>query len=150
MKLALFRLQYQFVLFQYSKYLINNIIVFLNSLGKDQDIIQFFLSLNHQLLPIILDKAGFDYKISKFFSNYLVNRKTTYLWNNFSSPLYNVRIGVTNFIQLVSLQPVDRFSQAKLHWKAPNEGYPHICRMYKSNNKWLRYQAISSCTSFIC
>ena len=57
---------------------------------------------------------------------------------------------VTNFIQLVSLRPVDRFSQTKLRWKAPNEGYPHICGMYKSDNKWLRYQAISNCTSFIC
>ena len=57
---------------------------------------------------------------------------------------------VTNFIQLVSPQPVDRFSQTKLHWKAPNEGYPHICGMYKSNNKRLRYQAISSCKSFVC
>ena len=35
--------------------------------------------------------------------------------------------GVTNFIQLVSPQPVDQFSQTKLHWKAPNEGYSHIC-----------------------
>ena len=43
--------------------------------------------------------------------------------------------GVTNFIQLVPPQPVDRFSQTKLRWKAPNEGYPHICGMYKSNNK---------------
>ena len=57
---------------------------------------------------------------------------------------------VTNFIQLISPQPVDRFSQTKLRWKAPNEGYPHICGMYKSNNKRLRYQAISSCKSFVC
>ena len=42
---------------------------------------------------------------------------------------------VTNFIQLVSPQPVDRFSQTKLHWKAPNEGYLHICGIYKSDNK---------------
>jgi len=42
---------------------------------------------------------------------------------------------VTNFIQLVSSQLVDRFSQTKLHWKAPNEGYPHMCGMYKSDNK---------------
>ena len=42
---------------------------------------------------------------------------------------------VTNFIQLVSSQLVDRFSQTKLRWKAPNESYLHICRMYKSNNK---------------
>ena len=42
---------------------------------------------------------------------------------------------VTNFIQLVSPQPVDRFSQTKLHWKAPNKSYLYICGMYKSNNK---------------
>ena len=48
---------------------------------------------------------------------------------------YEVSESVTNFIQLVSPQPVDRFSQTKLRWKAPNEGYPHICGMYKSDNK---------------
>jgi len=42
---------------------------------------------------------------------------------------------VTNFIQLVSPQPVDRISQTKLHWKSPNEGYLHMCGMYKSDNK---------------
>ena len=57
---------------------------------------------------------------------------------------------VTNFIQLISPQPVDRFSQTKLCWKALNEGHPHICGMYKSNNERLRYQAISSCKSFVC
>jgi len=61
-----------------------------------------------------------------------------------------IYLSVTNFIQLVSPQPVDRFSQTKLCWKAPNEGYSHICRMYKSDNKWLRYQDISSCKSFVC
>ena len=50
---------------------------------------------------------------------------------------------VTNFIQLVSLQQVDQFLQTKLHCKAPNKGYLHICRMYKSNKKQLRYQTIS-------
>ena len=57
---------------------------------------------------------------------------------------------VTNFIQLVSPQPVDRFSQTKLRWKAQNEGYPHMCGMHKSDNKQLRYQDISSCKSFVC
>ena len=42
---------------------------------------------------------------------------------------------VTNFIQLVSPQPVDQFSQTKLHWKAPNEGYPYICEINKSDSK---------------
>ena len=57
---------------------------------------------------------------------------------------------ITNFIQLVSLQPVDWFLQTKLCWKAPNKGYQHICRMYKSNNKWLRYQVISNYKIFVC
>ena len=56
------------------------------------DIAWFFLSLNHYLLPLILNKTGFNQKISTFFSNYLVNRKTKYLWNNFSSPLYNIDV----------------------------------------------------------
>jgi len=41
-----------------------------------------------------LDKAGFNSKISQFFQNYLVGRKTKYFWNNFFSPLFNVDIGV--------------------------------------------------------
>ena len=41
----------------------------------------------------------------------------------------NVNNLVTNFIQLVSLQPVDQFSQTLLHWKAPNEGYLTIYGM---------------------
>ena len=47
----------------------------------------------------------------------------------------DVIVLVTNFIQLVSPQPVDQFLQTKLWWKAPNDGYLHICEMYKSDNK---------------
>jgi len=43
------------------------------------DIAQFFPLLNHQLLPIILDKAGFNSKILSLFSNYLISRKTQYI-----------------------------------------------------------------------
>ena len=39
------------------------------------DITQFFLSLSHLLLLLILDKAGFNPKVSKFFSNYLIGKK---------------------------------------------------------------------------
>ena len=68
-----------------------------------------------------------------------------------SSVTYYERIEhITNFIQLVSLQLVDQFSQTKLYCKASNKGYLYIYRMYKSDNKWSRYQAISSCKSFIC
>ena len=41
-----------------------------------------------------MDKVGFDPRISCFFSNYLVERKTKYLWNNFSSPFFNINVGM--------------------------------------------------------
>ena len=58
------------------------------------DIAQFFPSLNHQLFPLILNKTGLDCKISMFFKNYLVGRKTKYLWNKFISPPFNINIGI--------------------------------------------------------
>ena len=42
---------------------------------------------------------------------------------------------VTNFIQLISPQLVNQFSQTKLCWKTPNESYLYIYGMYKSDNK---------------
>jgi len=43
------------------------------------NIAQFFPSLNHQLLPLILDKVGLDQRVFIFFKNYLVGRKTKYM-----------------------------------------------------------------------
>jgi len=67
------------------------------------DIAQFFPSLNHQLLPLIMDKMGLDCKISTFFKNYLVKRKTKYLWNNFISPLFCINISVSQGFALSSI-----------------------------------------------
>jgi len=58
------------------------------------DIAQFFLSLNHCLLTLILKKAEFNNCVIFFFANYLVGRKTNYLWNNFFSPIFDVNVGV--------------------------------------------------------
>ena len=58
------------------------------------DIAQFFPSLNHQLLSLILKKAGFNNHIISFFANYLMDRKMNYFWNNFTSPIFNVNVGV--------------------------------------------------------
>ena len=63
------------------------------------DMSQFFPSLNHRLLTLIQEKAGLDHKATTFFANYLVSylvrSKTNYVWNDFSSPLFdvNVRVG---------------------------------------------------------
>ena len=37
---------------------------------------------------------GLDSCIVKFFANYLTDRKTNYVWNNFSSSMFEVNIGV--------------------------------------------------------
>ena len=58
------------------------------------DISQFFPSLNHRLLVLILEKASLDLRVTNFFANYLVRRSTKYLWNNFISPSFMVNIGV--------------------------------------------------------
>jgi len=58
------------------------------------NIAQFFPSLNYCLLTLILGKAGFDLQVIKFFSNYLVGRRTHYFWNSFMSPSFDVNVGV--------------------------------------------------------
>lgn len=58
------------------------------------DIAQFFLLLNHHLLPLILNKVGFDSRILSSFSNYLINRKTQYVWNSFVSLFFRADIDI--------------------------------------------------------
>jgi len=38
--------------------------------------------------------VGLDPKVISFFVDYLVRRKTNYMWNNLSSPTYKVNVGV--------------------------------------------------------
>ena len=59
------------------------------------DIIQFFTSLNYQLLLMILNKAEFDFRISSFFFSYLINRQTQYVWNHFVSSFFKADVGVS-------------------------------------------------------
>ena len=58
------------------------------------DIAQFFPSLNHCFLILVLEKAGLNPKVSNFFANYLIQRSTKYLWNNLSSPSFEINVGV--------------------------------------------------------
>ena len=58
------------------------------------DISQFFPSLNHCFLVLVLEKACLDPKVTNFFANYLVQRSTKYLWNDLSSPFFKVNVGV--------------------------------------------------------
>ena len=59
------------------------------------DIAQFFPSLNHHLLTTILEKAGLGPKVTLFFVDYLVKKKTNYNWNELSSPIFEVNVGVS-------------------------------------------------------
>ena len=58
------------------------------------DISQFFPSLNHCILILILEKAGLSPKVTNFFANYLIQRSTKYLWNDLSSLSFKVNVGV--------------------------------------------------------
>jgi len=41
-----------------------------------------------------LNKAGFDSQISFFFSDYLINRQTQYVWNSFVSAFFKVNVDI--------------------------------------------------------
>jgi len=58
------------------------------------DIAQFFPSLNHHLLTLSLTKVSLNPKVTSFFEDFLVRSKTNYVWNKFSSPTYEVNVGV--------------------------------------------------------
>jgi len=58
------------------------------------NIAQFFSLLNHILLLMILDKTGFNLRISSFFTNYLTDRRTQYVWNNFASSSFREDVGI--------------------------------------------------------
>jgi len=112
-------------------------------------ILLFHHTLEHLVILIYL-----EYLFQRF-SEITIN-SCTILSSDFLSEMLVVSMlltiflsSVTNFIELVSSQPVDWFSQTKLWWKAPNKSYLYICGIYKSNNKQLRYQAISNCKGFV-
>jgi len=58
------------------------------------DIAQFFLSLNHQFLSLCLKKASLNTNIVQFFNSYHSNRSTSYSWNSFTSPPFNINVSV--------------------------------------------------------
>ena len=58
------------------------------------DISQFFPLLNHCLFTKIIQKVGLNSHVVDFFNNYLIDRKTNYLWNNFSSHIFDINVGV--------------------------------------------------------
>ena len=59
------------------------------------NISQFFSSLNHRILVFILEKAELSPKVTNFFENYLIQRSTKYLWNDFSLLSFKVNVGVS-------------------------------------------------------
>ena len=46
---------------------------------------------------------GLNTQVVNFFSNYLIDKKTNYLWNSFSSPIFNIDVGVG---QGLALSPI--------------------------------------------
>jgi hypothetical protein len=58
------------------------------------DITQFFPSLNHDMLMVVLAWQGFPEHVWKFFASYLIRRGMRYLWNLFSSDRRSANVGV--------------------------------------------------------
>ena len=58
------------------------------------DIAQFFPSLNHQFLSLCLKKASLNTNVIGFFNSYHSNHSTSYSWNSFTSPPFNVNVGI--------------------------------------------------------
>jgi len=58
------------------------------------DIVQFFPSLNHDVLMVVVEKAGFPPEVGNFFCSYLTGQKTMYKWNDLVSGLFAADIGV--------------------------------------------------------
>ena len=56
-----------------------------------------------QFFLMIFYKAEFDSRISQFFSDYLINRHTQYVWNSFISPFLRTDVGVG---QVFTLLPI--------------------------------------------
>jgi len=67
------------------------------------DIAQFFPSLNHYFLTKVIHKAGLDSRVVNFFSNYLIDRKTSYKWNSFLLPIFNINVGIGQGSALTSI-----------------------------------------------
>ena len=59
------------------------------------DIAQFFPSLNHDVLMVVIQKAGFPPVLGEFFRSYLTGRKTMYKWDDSVSGLCAADIGVS-------------------------------------------------------
>jgi len=58
------------------------------------DLVQYFLSLNHTAITLILDHMGFADDIVNFFADYLVGRYTKLFWDNQLSDLFSAAVGV--------------------------------------------------------
>ena len=84
------------------------------------NIAQFFSFLNHQLFPLILDKAGLDQKVAIFFKNYLIRRKTSYCWSNFISPSFDINVSIgqgsmlSPILSTLYLSPIFHFLEKHL------------------------------------
>ena len=92
------------------------------------DIIQFFPFLNHCFLTKIIHKAGLDNWVVNFFGNYLNDRKTSYKWNSFLSPIINMsrlRIhSLSDFIYSLSFSFL--IYSRKMSKKSKNPHFYHL------------------------
>ncbi|KAF8622194.1 hypothetical protein AX15_007303 [Amanita polypyramis BW_CC] len=80
------------------------------------DMAQYFPSLNHEVLKIMLKKLGFTNNITNLFSSYFNDRVTVYLWGNQESSQFSASDGVP---QGDPLSPIlsDLYVEPKNIWR---------------------------------
>jgi len=95
----------------------------------------------NKAVMVILEKAGFN---SKIFQDYLVGRKTKYLWNTFSSSSFNVDISVgqgSTLSSILYLSPIFYIFEKRIK--------KHYLKSRSWNNLQLVYYISTSYTGYI-
>lgn len=85
------------------------------------DLAQFFPSVNHEVLLHILERQGFAPEVVAFFWSYLVDRHTTYVWDNKLSPLFPSSVGrgqggaLSPILSALCLAPILKEFECRVH-----------------------------------
>ena len=58
------------------------------------DLVQYFPSLNHEVLAGLLERFRFPSHVVRFFDSYLTQRTTRYSWNGVLSEIFGFDVGV--------------------------------------------------------
>lgn len=94
------------------------------------DVAQFFPSINHELLLIMLRKLGISPVLCHFFADYFRDRQTHYSWGNAQSDLFNASVGLPQggpLSPILSDLYIALVLRRRFPWKYCSRCYKHHC-----------------------